>query len=200
MAAVVQQHRRATTYQCADGQCVRVQHDTGARESVAPPRRTAGTLPPHLLNAARECRRRHTVPQVAAALGVKPSTAWGYVTDLATFDEEFAAMACQRFVSPALRAALREVDATGRLRDVMARVHHALRETPEWREEAEIYSQLRLARLACSAPQATAPLNGTAPDAGMRRFHERENLGAGTSSRTAATAASKRSRTSSAGS
>lgn len=108
---------------------------------------------PHVLRAldAILSARPSSVGQLAASLGVMPSTAWGYVCSCVAISAEAREHAAEAFLYPPLLSSLLQIDAKGTLRDVMARLERdpssPLSGDAGWRCELERYSQLRCARL-----------------------------------------------------
>lgn len=142
--------RRSTLYEDASGMLVRIQHDTGRKELVinAPRNRSRCS---YMLRAKEAALHSGSVEEMASKIGVSTSTAWSYVTALASEDEEFAAHCCKNFVSSCIRQAIRSVDTRGSLTEVMERVSRCASNDPEWRTQTQLFQQLRLARLACTA-------------------------------------------------
>ena len=142
--------RRSDVHVAVNGDRVRVHKDTGAEELAWGRPRAARCGAPYMLRAKAYAESLDTIEEVAHHCGVQPATAFSYVTALASEDEEFAALACRKFVCKCVRDAVRGVDTRGALRDVMARVSDCVGSEPEWREQEHVYAQVRLARLACT--------------------------------------------------
>lgn len=140
--------RRSTTYCDETGCWIRVYTDTGVCDVARAPRKRCTA--PYLCRAKACARACDTIEELAHALGVQVGTAWSYVTTIASEDEEFAADACRKFVCKCIRQTLREVEQDGSLTELVGRVSDCTGSHPEWREQEHVYSQVKLARLACS--------------------------------------------------
>ena len=147
---IVASNRRSTVYEDASGMLVRIQHDTGKKQVVVnTPRNRSRSS--YMLRAKEVALKSRSVEEMASKIGVSTSTAWSYVTALASEDEDFAAHCCKTFVSSCIRDAVRSVDTRGSLTEVMERVSMCASTDPEWRNQTQLFQQLRLARLACTA-------------------------------------------------
>ena len=98
---------------------------------------------------ADACSRSLCIEEVADALCVLPSTAWGYLCAAVCIDDGAQHIAAKRFIYPPLMRALLHVDSSGSLTEVMRRLEASsdLSGDPVWRCEVDRYAQLRCARL-----------------------------------------------------
>ena len=105
-------------------------------------------LPPYLARARSTILSSKNIGEVAAACGVKESTAWNYVTKLCE-DADVAThiLSSGGYICPELETAASEVDLDGSLKNVMARIEEVLQGNIVWRCEHDRFSQLRLLRV-----------------------------------------------------
>lgn len=168
----LQRGRRSTLWMTPDLELMRLYHDTkrwegplrdgrGGRHVAGNPRldslldsslvfRGAVAEPPPYLRNARSCLAADPtdVDSFAAMCGVKRSTAWCYACQVLEHWPDANVFARKFVYPPLLDAVASAEDATGSLKELMARLEEGpLKGDVDWRCVQDRHAHLRLARL-----------------------------------------------------